>query len=956
LDKLAPPVARPASPVAQPPAPAARWSPAPQEKASPPSGLVFAGQLNAPAAPSRAVQPGAWLAIGGVVGLLALCGLAVLAVLAFRPGGWLTPKAITQVVVVVKTTAPAGVDLGTPMPVTETAADVIVTERPAVTLTPGLPVDTPLPTPSPMPTFTPEPTRVTRAGAWVDRVVFTAIEQADQAVAQLQSNDLDIYAYTVADPNLFRAVANDADLAYSRSLGSYTELSFNPSGPQFEDGRLNPFAVPAIREAVNWLIDRDYLAQEIYGGLARPRFLPTNTSFADYVRYIDVARELENYYAYDFNKASTTIATEMKKLGASQSAGKWRYGGNPVTLIFIIRTEDNRRQIGDYMANQLEAVGFTVDRQYKTRSEASPIWNRSDPRAGQWHIYTGGWVTTAISRDDGTNFGYFYTNLGSGSPLWQAYVNTSEFYDVAKKLWNNDFSSLAERDALFRTALRLCMQDSTRVWLVDQLSFSPHRAGLDVAYDLAGGIAGTQLWPFTLRFNDQEGGTVRIAQPGVLIDPWNPVGGSNWIYDTMPRRATEDYAIIADPYTGLSWPQRLERATVVAQTGLPIVQTLPWLDLSFQGQITVPTDAWADWDAANQRFITVGEAYGSNQTVKVKYTVYYPSDLFETVTWHDGSPLSMGDFILNMIMTFDRAKPESAIYDESAVPAYEAFTSVFKGLKIVSTDPLVIETYSDYYSLDAENSLYTWWPQYGYGQAPWHTVALGIRAEEAQLVTFSADKADALKETNGAIEWLSFISGPSLDILDAQLSTAAAQSYIPYKSVMGQYVSNSAAAARYKNLQTWYRTHGHFWIGTGPFYLDKTYPVEQTLTLARYPGYPDLADKWLRFGVPMIAEVELDGPSQVTIGAQASVDVFISFQGETYPTDQIDAVKYLLFDAQGALAATGAAELSDGRYVVTLPASLTAGLQAGAHRLEVAVTSKVVSIPTFTSFEFFTVP
>jgi len=74
-----------------------------------------------------------------------------------------------------------------------------------------------------------------------------------------------------------------------------------------------------------------------------------------------------------------------------------------------------------------------VDFQYKTRSEASPIWNQSDPNEGLWNWYTGGWITTAISRDDATNFGYFYTNLGSGSPLWQNYKPSDAFNGRLRK-------------------------------------------------------------------------------------------------------------------------------------------------------------------------------------------------------------------------------------------------------------------------------------------------------------------------------------------------------------------------------------------------------------------------------------------------------------------------------------------------------------------------------------------
>jgi hypothetical protein len=95
-----------------------------------------------------------------------------------------------------------------------------------------------------------------------------------------------------------------------------------------------------------------------------------------------------------------------------------------------------------------------------------------------------------------------------------------------------------------------------------------------------------------------------------------------------------------------------------------------------------------------------GEAEGpeirvDTVTARRKSTVYYQEDLFDVVTWHDGSPISMGDFLMGMILTFDRGKEASAIYDASAAPTLRSFLSSFKGVKVVSTDPLVIETYTD---------------------------------------------------------------------------------------------------------------------------------------------------------------------------------------------------------------------------------------------------------------------
>lgn len=783
-------------------------------------------------------------------------------------------------------------------------------------------------------------------------MIFSSIDSPDSAITQLQAGQLDLFAETVSNPENFKVVKEDANLRYYTSLGAYTELTFNPV-LEFADGRLNPFGDPQIREAMNWLINRDYIIQEIYGGLAVSKLLPLNSSFPDYARYIDTARALENVYAYNPDKAKAVIAERMEALGATQVDGKWQYNGEPVTLIFIIRIEDERKAIADYIAGVLEdEAGFVVDRQYKSRTDASPIWQRSDPKEGQWNLSTGGWITTAVSRDDATNFAYFYTNLGGGSPLWQAYTPSEEFFAVSERLWNNDFKTMDERGDLFTKAMELALKDSVRVWLADQVSFSPARANVQVASDLAGGVSGSRLWPYTIQFTDKQGSEMRVAVNGIPVDPWNPIAGSNWISDSMAYRATGDVAVMPDPYTGLAWPQRIEKAEVVATEGLPIAKSLDWVDLKFEPEIQVPADAWADWDAANQKFITVGEKFPEGTTALVKTTVFYPKDLFETVKWHDGSPLTMGDFVMGMIMTFDPGKPESPIYDEASAENLDSFLSHFKGVRIVSTDPLTIETYDDFYLLDAELTVSTWFPVYAYGSAPWHSLAPAIQAEGDGKLAFSADKAEA-----NSVEWTSYIGGPSLDILKEYLDKAAGESYIPYAATLGEYVTADEAAARYANLQKWYGDHGHFWLGTGPFYLDKVFTTEKSVVLKRFTDFPDKADKWLRFGEPKIAEVELDGPSQVKIGEEAKFDVAVTFGGEPYPAEELASVKYLLFDASNNLVAKGDAVMAaEGQYQVVLSADVTKGLAAGANKLEVVVASNVVSIPAFQNLQFVTAP
>jgi peptide/nickel transport system substrate-binding protein len=335
--------------------------------------------------------------------------------------------------------------------------------------------------------------------------------------------------------------------------------------------------------------------------------------------------------------------------------------------------------------------------------------------------------------------------------------------------------------------------------------------------------------------------------------------------------------------------------------------------------------------------------------------VVYPADLFETVKWHDGSPISAGDFVMTLIELFDRAKPESKIYDESYVPSFEAFLDAFKGVRITSTDPLTIEFYSDTYNADAELNIVTLWPGSPTGlsgENSWQVLAVSNLAEENGELAYTSDKADLTK-----IEQTSWVGGPSLDVLAKYLDQAESDSYIPYEATMRQYVTADEAALRYGNLKKWYQDHGHFWVGTGPYYLDKVFTTEKNLVLKNNADFVDKADRWSAFSEPKLAKVLLDGPAQVKAGEEATFDATISFHDEPYPSADISQVKYILYDASGAVVETGQAnKVSEGQYQVVLPAGTTSALPTGSVRLEVAVVPIPVAIPAFTTIDFVVVP
>ena len=786
-------------------------------------------------------------------------------------------------------------------------------------------------------------------GPWVDEVVFSSVSDDATAISMLEAGEAHLYYYGLTDPELFKKVKSSPNLWYALSYGSYNELTFNPVGPEFPaTGELNPFSSPRIREAMNYLVDRKYIADELCGGLAVPRYLAITPSFPDYARLIDVAKKLELKYSYDFEKAKTIITEEMKKLGAELVNGKWQYKGKPVTIKFIIRVEDERKQIGDYVASQLEKLGFTVERMYKTSKEAAPLWLFGDPAEGKWHIYTGGWVTTSIARDESDNFDFFYTPRGIPVPLWQAYKPDPEFDEISKRLATKDYASWEERNEMMAKALELSMKDSVRVWLVNSLTAWVARKGVKQAYDLAGGFYGARLWPYTLRFEGQVGGTAKIVtQAEIPIEPWNPLGGSDWVYDTMVYRATYDPPLMPDPYTGLFWPLKVEKAEVYVKRGIPVTKTLDWLSLKFVDEVKVPSDAWYGWDAKEHKILTAPEGL----TAKAKVVVYFRDDLFEH-KWHDGTKISLADFIFNYIITFDRADNASTVFDESYLQAFLAFKEYFKGFRIVSENPLVLEFYTDNVYPDAEwivNDVSLWfYPSADYGPTPWHMVTIGLLAEEKGLAAFTAAKADKI-----GVERLNYITGATLKTLKDMLDEVIATKYIPYKEVLGKYITEDEALARYNALKAWYEAKGHFWIGDGPFYLESVDPTAHVIVLKANREYPDTADKWMGFGEPKMPEVTIEGPSNVISGLGSAFNVRVTFKGEPYSIYDVESVKYIIVDAKGRVMAVGTAKpVEDGLWTVGLEAADTSALPPGSTKLLVAVSSKLVSIPALKETSF----
>lgn len=896
--------------------------------------------------------------------------------------------------------------------------------------------------------------RVEGKGGWLDEIVYSVVD-VNSAITQIGAGAVDMYSSGLSSDLLPEIEA--AELPYAESGGLYYELTFNPSGPIWEEstGKVNPFSDARAREAMQWLVDRDYINREVYNGGALPKWWSLITNMPDYTSFAATVRRLETEYAYDMARADAQMEEVMLEIpGVTREDGMYMFDGEQVEILLLIRNDSDKTRIpiGDYVANQLEEIGFATVRDYKTSSEASPIWVFGNPADGLFHIYTGAWGASGIDRNEGDNFQFFDTPASAYgfTALWQGFGeamdNPDRYMELADDLANNNFNSIEERAVAMEEMLELALKESIHVWLIDGRNFVPHTDNLVTGFDLMAGVDNSQIYPYTLRFADQVGGTMNIGQSDIYVDPWNPLAGSNWTYDHTIQNATQEYPYMFDPYTGLLLPFWFESAEVTVQEGLPVGVTHDdYLTLDFAPEIVVPEDAIMDWDGVNADFITAAEklvldaeaaaqavvdaqaaldaapaaveeaqaaldeaqaaqdeladdasdedkeaaqvavddataaldaaqaaldggpdaiaaaeeaaaaaAAKENFTARVKSVVTYPDDFWGTIKWQDGSDLTLADMLYWWILPIDVGKEGSAIYDDSQAASVAADLAAFKGFRILSEDPLVIEGYSDYYETDAELCIVdTFSPSGDYGVAPWHVMAAASLADAAGEVAFSADKAEALSTETTSVEWLNLIGGESLGVVEKYLDQALADSHVPYPNALGDLISAEEAAARYENLKAFYGEYGHFWASNGPYILKDVFLTEQVATVVYNPDYPFDSDRWAAFGAPKLAEVEVEGEGSVVLGTDVVFDVAVTFEGEAYPDAEITRVFGLVYDGTGALVAEIDAELvEDGAYTVTIPADVSAEMEAGASKVEVVVVPTVVATPTFVAFEF----
>lgn len=752
-------------------------------------------------------------------------------------------------------------------------------------------------------------------GPFPDRIIIFRHADESTVVPMMEKGEMDAWLYYLRLPENIKKAEESPYVNVVGTYGGAIQLLINPL--ETTKG-FNPFSIREVREALNWLIDRSYIASEIYHGRGIPRWTMFRAVSPDYSRIVDFAKILESRYNYDFEKAKLQIFEALSRAGAEYREGKWYYKDEPITINFLIRPEDERKDLGDYVASQLEKLGFTVNRLYKPARDAFLLWGSFEPtKRGEWHIYTAGWAFTAITAYDDSDPWFWYSP--DNAPLFEEYRGPPLLREALDKLNNAEYKSMKERLELVRRICELALEDGVHVWVIDQLQIYPINARLgSFVTDLYGGAM--SFWFLrTLRLAGGTGGDIKLGNRAIFIEGFNPIAGFSWLYDVYAYYLVADPGVFPHPHTGIYIPVRADYTVTTAGP---------------DGKLDVPVDA-LKYDLSSEKFIPVGEGVKATSKVTFKFTLG---------KWHHGQPITKADILYGIAEVFKVASKESPLYDPvAASPGRVLFISSLRGVRFIADD--TVEVYIDYWHVDNSyiaNVASVW------VDTPWELFVLMNEAVLEKKLAWSVDMAD-----EWGVDQLDLTKGPSIEILEDILGKLIEENRIPPE--LQDIVSISEARARWAALKSFYEAKHHFWVSNGPYVFGSADTVALQMTFEAFRDYPFKADRWDEMITMKVPGVRIaKAPEDVIPGLEATFNLAVEVGGKPYDRA---TVKYLLLDSLGNLISSGVATpKGGGAFDITLTSEETGRLALGTYTLQLIAVGEEAALPSTSSYTFTVTP
>ncbi|MFZ0511639.1 MAG: ABC transporter substrate-binding protein, partial [Candidatus Nitrosopolaris sp.] len=691
-------------------------------------------------------------------------------------------------------------------------------------------------------------------GAYVDEVRFIQYLDDNVALQEMKSGNLDTY-FSRIPLEAVSDIKSDPNLkVYDRIAGSFG-LLLNPA-PSRDNDSINPFQFREVRFAMNYLVDRDFVVDEILRGYGTSMAAPFGVYSPEYLNVLDT---IESFgFSYNPQFAQKMISDTLTKVGATNQAGKWFFKGNPINIKILIRSDDVQRlSMGELVTSELQNMGFNVQRDYGDLKKANTIVYGSNPQDLQWQVYTEAFVASAFVKYDSTvasqMYAPYYGNMPGGqNPAFWNYRNQT-LDKLTQRIQFFNFTSEGERNDLLRNATKAGIQQSVRIFIAqntEPLVASSTIRGL--INDFGAGIT-SKLSLINAR-TPKSSNTLDIGVKQIYQGAWNNVEGCKDAYCTQVYSAVSDSATFRNPYTGEVIPMREH-----------------WVDVSTRGpteKLKVPSDAKI-WDPYSQHWKSVGQ--NTSSMSKVTYKILYSN-------WHNGISMDKSDLLYTQYFLFqwgtNTGKGDLTVDPEFTSQAQAALPLV-KGLRFIANDQ--VESYINMWHYDKREiaDAATIWPA-----EPWEITAATERLVTSGKLAYSNGEATARN-----VDWLSLLVPVHAEMIKEELQKMKDEGYVP--AALKGIVSVANATKRYDASINWITNHKNAVIGNGPFYLDSYNPEGGVITIKAFrdPSYPFPEGYWSSFENPKLATLQsVNAPQFISIG-QPTVVVNLAVDVDGKPSN-----------------------------------------------------------------------
>ena len=763
-------------------------------------------------------------------------------------------------------------------------------------------------------------------GPFIDQARFIHRVDENLALEEVKSGFLDTYFFPIPQEAANNAKNDPRLKVYDKTAGS---LGFfvNPA-PAADPNVLNPFQFKEVRYALNYLIDREFVINEILKGYGNPLMDPFGMYSPEYLNIIGTVESFG--FRYNPSLASSMISGPMNAAGATNNNDKWQFNGSPVTVKVLIRQDDVKKQsMGELLASELEKIGFNVQRDYGDLNKANTVVYASDPKNLEWQLYTEEMAgTSAFVKYNPIIPAQMYAPWlsampGSQNPAYWNYQNAT-LDEVTQKIAFFNFTSEEERNQLVNDAIKMGIQESVRIFVAQKTDpFVSSASVQGLVNDFGAGI--TSKYSLLNARSGDGNSSLDIGVKQIHQGSWNTIAGLQDLYSRSIYFMIADSDTFRHPYTG----------EVISFRS-------PWTNITTQGplgKLNMPADT-IKWNQTLQQWVQSGE--GSTATSMVTFTPLYSN-------WHHGIPMDVSDMMYGDYFAYEwgtDAGPGDRTVDPEFTPAAAEALNLSKGTRYVSPDR--IESYIDIWHYDekeiADSGVF-------FVNEPWEIAAAAERIVMEGRLAYSRSEAQAK-----GVGWYDPIVREHAEMIKAELQEMKNEQFIP--SALKDLITVQDAIRRYDASISWIENHGHAVISNGAFYLDKFNVAGGTITINAFrdPSYPFEAGHWSNYETPGLTDItSVDVPRIVTMGQPTPIKVNVQVGGE--PSSNV-TVNYFISDKDGTVVARGEAHQqgSPGQFNVDLTSEMTAKLSQGPNTIKIFAVSNEALRPDISSSTILAAP